>query len=69
VNQILFEVAIIFVLLLANGIFSMTELAVVSARKARLRQLADGGDAKARRALELAESPNTFLATVQVPGR
>jgi len=65
-NQFLFEVAVIFVLLLANGIFSMTELAVVSARKARLRQLADRGDARAKSALDLAESPNTFLATVQV---
>lgn len=53
-------------LLLANGFFSMTEIAVVSSRKARLRRLADTGDVRARRALELAESPNRFLATVQV---
>lgn len=65
-NSVAIELTIIFVLLLANGIFSMTELAVVSARKARLRQRADQGDAGARAALELAESPNTFLSTVQV---
>jgi putative hemolysin len=65
-NQILFEVAVIFVLLLANGVFAMTEIAVVSARKARLRQQAEGGDSLARKALALAESPNTFLATVQI---
>lgn len=46
--------------------FSMAEIAIVSARKSRLRQLAEDGDEKARRALELAESPNTFLATVQI---
>jgi putative hemolysin len=63
---IVFELGIIFILLLANGVFSMTELAIVSARKARLRHLADGGDRRAKTALELAESPNTFLATVQV---
>lgn len=65
-NSILLELTIIFVLLLANGVFAMAEIAIVSARKNRLRQLADGGDSSARRALELAESPNTFLATVQI---
>jgi putative hemolysin len=65
-NSILFELSVIFVLLLANGVFSMAEIAIVSARKAKLRSLADGGDASARLALELAESPNTFLATVQI---
>lgn len=65
-NQLILELGIIFVLLLANGVFAMTEIAVVSARKARLRHLADGGDVRARKALELAESPNRFLATVQV---
>lgn len=65
-NSILLELTIIFVLLLANGVFAMAEIAIVSARKNRLRSLADGGDASARRALELAESPNTFLATVQI---
>jgi putative hemolysin len=44
----------------------MTEIAVVSARKVRLRRLAEAGDLRARAALELAESPNRFLATVQV---
>jgi putative hemolysin len=65
-NTILLELAIILVLLLANGVFSMTEIAVVSARKARLRQRADTGDARARAALDLAENPNRFLATIQV---
>lgn len=65
-NSVLLELTIILALLLANGVFSMAEIAVVSARKARLRQLADTGDARAGLALRLAESPNTFLATVQV---
>ena len=43
----------------------MTEIAVVSARNARLRRLAETGDLKAEAALELAESPNRFLAIVQ----
>lgn len=65
-TSVLFELAIIFALLLANGLFSMAEIAIVSSRKARLRALADAGDTRARLALSLAESPNTFLATVQV---
>jgi putative hemolysin len=65
-NSILFEVCIIFALLIANGVFSMAEIAIVSARKAKLRSLAEAGDTRARLALQLAESPNTFLATVQV---
>jgi putative hemolysin len=65
-NQILLELGIILVLLIANGVFSMTEIAIVSARKARLRQMADDGDGRARKALALAESPNTFLAIVQI---
>ncbi len=44
----------------------MSEMAVVSARKVRLQQLANQGDANARAALKLAESPNNFLSTVQV---
>ncbi len=65
-NSIALELAVIFLLLLANGIFSMTEIAVVSVRKARLRRLAESGDDRARAALALAESPNRFLSTVQV---
>ncbi|MEH1967960.1 hemolysin family protein [Nostoc sp.] len=65
-SSITFEILIILVLIIANGVFSMSEMAIVSARKVRLQQLANQGDAKARAALRLAESPNHFLSTVQV---
>jgi putative hemolysin len=65
-TESLTEVAIILVLLLFNGVFAMAEIAVVSARKGRLRHLADEGNHSARAALDLAESPNRFLSTVQV---
>jgi putative hemolysin len=65
-NQIAFEIGIIFVLLAANGVFAMAEIAVVSAKKSRLRLLADQGRSTARAALELSESPNRFLSTVQI---
>ena len=61
-----FELLLIFFLILANGIFVMSEMAVVSARKIRLQQMAERGDAKARTALDLANAPNKFLPTVQV---
>jgi putative hemolysin len=60
------EVLIILVLVLANGLFAMSEIAVVSARKARLQERAEKGDPRARAALDLANSPNRFLSTVQV---
>lgn len=60
------EVAIIVLLLAFNGVFAMAEMAIVSARKPWLRRLAEQGDAGARAALELAESPNRFLSTAQV---
>jgi putative hemolysin len=65
-SSITFEILIILVLVIANGVFSMSEMAIVSARKVRLQQLANQGDVKARAALKLAESPNQFLSTVQV---
>jgi putative hemolysin len=60
------ELIIIFVLILANGLFSMLETALVSSRKARLQQRVDEGDPGARAALDLIEVPNSFLSTLQV---
>jgi putative hemolysin len=65
-SSITFEILIILLLVIANGVFAMSEIAVVSARKARLQELAEDGDAKAQAALELANAPNRFLSTVQV---
>lgn len=65
-SVILFECLLIVLLVIANGIFAMSEMAVVSSRKARLQQLANAGSASARAALELAESPDRFLSTVQI---
>jgi putative hemolysin len=65
-GSIVFEIAVIVLLLIANGVFSMSEMAIISARKARLKQRADRGDGGAQAALRLSESPDEFLATVQV---
>ncbi len=65
-SVIITEVVVLLLMLMANGVFAMTEIAIVSARKPRLRRLAEQGDSRARAALELAESPNRFLSTVQV---
>jgi putative hemolysin len=63
---VLVEIVLILVLIVANGIFSGSEIAVVSARKIRLEQLAEQGNARARVALRLANSPNDFLSAVQI---
>lgn len=65
-NQSVLEIIIILFLLVLNGVFSMSEIAVVVARKIRLQQLADSGNTQAQTALKLAQNPNQFLATVQV---
>lgn len=61
-----FEIAIIVALTLLNGVFAMSELAVVSSRKARLQSMADQGNGGARMALRLIDDPSRFLSTVQI---
>jgi putative hemolysin len=65
-TSIALEILIILLLILANGLFAMAEMAIVSARKARLQQRAESGDAGAAVALELAEEPDDFMSTVQI---
>ncbi len=60
------EIIIIFILILANGFFAASEIAIVSARRSRLQQQADAGKKGARQALYLTENTDQFLATVQV---
>lgn len=65
-SSTVFEVLIVLLLIVANGVFSMSEMAIVTARKTRLQQLAKEGSAGARAALDLADSPNRFFSTVQI---
>jgi putative hemolysin len=65
-SAMLLECLFILALILANGAFALSGLAIVSARKARLQQWANGGNRRARAALELANDPNRALSTVQV---
>lgn len=65
-SNITLEIVFILLLLIANGVFAMSELAVVSARKSRLEQRAENDDRAAQTALELANEPGSFLATVQI---
>jgi putative hemolysin len=62
----LLEVTIILILVVTNGLLAGSEIAVVSAKKARLHQRAREGSDPARRALDLANHPNRFLSTVQI---
>lgn len=60
------ELLIILLLILLNGLFSLSEIALVSARRARLEGEAKRGSASAKAALEMAEHPNRLLSTVQI---
>ncbi len=61
-----FEIVIIIVLIVLNGIFAMSEFALVSSKRTRLKQMAEEGDTGARAALELASKLTPFLSTVQI---
>ncbi|MBA4003731.1 MAG: hypothetical protein C0477_09980, partial [Delftia sp.] len=60
------EIAILFALILLNGVFAMSEIALVTARKARLQKLIDEGDAGAAAAAQLGADPTRFLSTIQI---
>jgi len=60
------ELLIVLVLTFVNGFFSMSEMAIVSARRVRLEAMAEAGSIGARRALELGQEPSRFLSAVQI---
>lgn len=60
------EIAFLVALILLNGLFAMSEIALVTARRARLERLAGDGDRSARIAVRLADEPTRFLSTVQI---
>jgi len=62
----LIEIIIVLLLIVLNGFFAMSELAVVNSRRGRLEQLAEQGQSGARAALALADDPKSFLARVQI---
>ena len=65
-EKVSIEIIIILLLILANGFFALSEIALVAARKSKIRQLAKKGNKKAQIAQKLQEDPNRFLATVQI---
>src|SRR5687768_7979152 len=60
------EIFILLALIFLNGLFVISEIALVSARKSRLENLANKGDETARRALNLANNPEVFLSAAQI---
>jgi putative hemolysin len=65
-SSLVIEIFLIFILILANGFFAASEIAVVSSRKSRLQQQAENGSSGAASALALAENPSRFLSSVQI---
>jgi len=60
------DIALIFILILFNGFFAMSEFSIISARKSKLKNMAAGGNKNGKIALQLAEKPNIFLSSIQV---
>ena len=60
------DVLLLAFLILLNGVFAMSEMALAASRKARLQVLVEDGDAGAAAAMELSENPTQFLSTVQI---
>jgi putative hemolysin len=64
--MLILPLSIVFLLIVLNGVFAMAEIALVTARKARLVALAEAGDLGSRAALELKADPSRLLSTVQI---
>ena len=64
-SDLTLDFIIIIALIVANGLFSMTELAIVNARKRKLEEMAEDGNERAKKAFELAENPNQMFSTIQ----
>ena len=65
-SEVVTEIILLFVLILINGLFSMTEMAVVSSRRARLQASLEDGDQRAKTVLDLLDNPNDFFSTIQI---
>lgn len=62
----LLEISLILILVILNGIFAMAEIAIISSRKIKLQKMANDGNKNAGIALDLSNSPNQFLSTIQI---
>ncbi len=60
------EILVLFALIVLNGVFAMSEIALVTARRTRLQKLVDEGDAGAAAAVKLGEDPTRFLSAIQI---
>ena len=60
------DIALLIALILLNGVFAMSEIALVTARKSRLQRMADAGDQGALTAIGLGDNPTRFLSTIQI---
>ncbi|OMP68742.1 hypothetical protein BTO28_01465 [Domibacillus epiphyticus] len=65
-DSIWISIVFVLILIIANGIFAMTEIAIVTSKKNRLEKLQEEGDSRAAYALKLAEDPNQLLSTIQI---
>lgn len=65
-SRLFFEISVLAILVLLNGVFALAELSIVSSRRERLQMLVDGGNKGAAIALRMAQEPTALLSTVQI---
>ncbi len=66
VTSIILQLLLLFVLIIINAFFAMSEIAIISLNDSKLRIMAEEGNVKAKRVLQLVESPSAFLSTIQI---
>ena len=65
-DLIYLEILIILILVILNGVFALSEIAIITSRRIKLQKMSHAGNKNAAIAIELAESPNQFLSTIQI---
>ncbi|PKL71261.1 MAG: hypothetical protein CVV29_11575, partial [Methanobacteriales archaeon HGW-Methanobacteriales-2] len=65
-DLIYLEILIILILVILNGVFALSEIAIITSRRIKLQKMSQAGNKNADTAIELAESPNQFLSTIQI---
>ena len=65
-GSIIFQIVLLFVLILVNAFFAMSEIAIISVSDVKLQKMAEDGNKKAKKLIRLTENPSSFLSTIQI---
>ena len=65
-GSIIFQIVLLYVLILVNAFFAMSEIAIISVSDVKLQKMAEDGNKKAKKLIRLTENPSSFLSTIQI---